>query len=99
MVPSPTKKDISTSSHVEEEHIEGMGEIKVPESDLKLDSNGLPLEPQPSDHKDDPLVRGSLKKWQTKELLALIHGIAELAKLVQILRPALTLHSCIYRTV
>lgn len=25
--------------------------------DLKLDERGLPLVPQPSDHKDDPLVR------------------------------------------
>lgn len=24
---------------------------------LKLDKNGLPMVPQPSDHKDDPLVR------------------------------------------
>lgn len=66
MAPSPTNKDISTSSHVEEEHIEGLGEIKVPTSDLKLDSNGLPLEPQPSDHKDDPLVRSSLESGKQK---------------------------------
>jgi hypothetical protein len=26
--------------------------------DLKLDKHGLPLVPQPSDRKDDPLVRG-----------------------------------------
>lgn len=57
----PTDKDISTSSHIEEDRIETMGEMKVPMSDLKLDSNGLPLEPQPSNHKDDPLVRSPLR--------------------------------------
>ena len=36
-------------------------EGKEPISGLKLDASGLPLVPQPSDHKDDPLVcRGSL---------------------------------------
>lgn len=32
-------------------------ESKEPPSGLKLDASGLPLVPQPSDHKDDPLVR------------------------------------------
>jgi hypothetical protein len=31
-------------------------ESKEPPSGLKLDASGLPLVPQPSDHKDDPLV-------------------------------------------
>ena len=93
----PTDKDISTSSHIEEERIEAMGEMKIPMSDLKLDSNGLPLEPQPSDHKDDPLVRSSLRICRTDGLLFLIQIIAELAKVVQILCSALTLRSCVYR--
>lgn len=50
-------KDISSTSHIEEERIEAMVETKLPVTNLKLDSSGLPLEPQPSDHKDDPLVR------------------------------------------
>lgn len=61
MAPRSTEKDISSTSHIEEQPIETMGEMKVPMSDLKLDSNGLPLVPQPSDHKDDPLVRNSLR--------------------------------------
>jgi hypothetical protein len=32
-------------------------EIKNEQPQLKLDEHGLPLVPQPSDHKDDPLVR------------------------------------------
>jgi hypothetical protein len=33
---------------------------EVQESPLKLDANGIPLVPQPSDRKDDPLVRSVL---------------------------------------
>jgi hypothetical protein len=42
------------TSHIEsaEEDIQ----IKQSLPDLKLDEHGLPLVPQPSDHKDDPLV-------------------------------------------
>jgi hypothetical protein len=61
MAPRPTDKDISSSSHIEEQRIEAMEEMRVPMSNLKLDSDGLPLEPQPSDHKDDPLVRSFFK--------------------------------------
>jgi hypothetical protein len=57
MAPLPADKDISSSSHIEEERIEAMDEKRIPTSNLKLDADGLPLEPQPSDHKDDPLVR------------------------------------------
>ena len=43
-------KDIS-------EMLRGVGEVKDPDiSILKLDARGVPLVPQPSDHKDDPLV-------------------------------------------
>lgn len=59
MTPDPTEKNISSSSHIEKKEIETMEEMKVSLSDLKLDSSGLPLVPQPSDHKDDPLVRTS----------------------------------------
>lgn len=51
------KRATPSADHVEEtpspfEAEEG----KEPISDLKLDAHGLPLVPQPSDHKDDPLV-------------------------------------------
>jgi hypothetical protein len=42
-------------SHMED--VEVSDTLKEPVSNLKLDANGLPLEPQPSDRKDDPLVR------------------------------------------
>lgn len=44
------------AAHVEESPSGYENESKEPISDLKLDANGLPLVPQPSDHKDDPLV-------------------------------------------
>ena len=31
-------------------------DVKTSQPRLKLDDHGLPLVPQPSDHKDDPLV-------------------------------------------
>jgi hypothetical protein len=71
MAPRPTDKDISSSSHVEKQPIEEMEEMGVPTSNLKLDSNGLPLVPQPSDHKDDPLVRSSFRIFQKEGLLVL----------------------------
>jgi hypothetical protein len=97
MAPHPTDKDIPSSSYIEEQRIEVTGEMKAPMSDLKLDSNGLPLEPQPSDHKDDPLVRSSLRICRTEGLLVLIQITAELAKVVQILCSAPTLRSCVCR--
>ena len=97
MSPSSTEKDISPSD-VEEQRIEAMDEKTAAEPNLKLDSNGLPLVPQPSDHKDDPLVRSSLRICQTEGLLALTQIIAELATMVQILCSALTLPSCVYRS-
>lgn len=42
-------------SHMED--VEVSDTLKDPVSNLKLDAHGLPLEPQPSDCKDDPLVR------------------------------------------
>jgi len=45
------------SNMVEIEEI-GMRKVENPYGNLKLDARGLPLVPQPSDHKDDPLVRG-----------------------------------------
>ena len=95
MAPRPTE---ISSSHIEKIRTDAIEVMKVPVSNLKLDSNGLPLVPQPSDHKDDPLVRSSLRVLQTEWLLVLIQIIAELAKLVQILCSALTLRSFVYCT-
>lgn len=97
MASYPTDKDIS-SSHLEEQQIGPLGEMKIPMSDLKLDSEGLPLVPQPSDNKEDPLVSRPLRMCQAGGLLVLIPIIAELAEVVQILRSALTLLACVYRT-
>ena len=96
MAAHPTEKDIP-SSDIEVQRVESAGEMKPPVSDIKLDSSGLPLVPQPSDHKDDPLVRSSLRMCRTEGLLVLIHIIAELATLVQILCSAPALPSCVYR--
>jgi len=44
------RKDVSGVLHEEDE-------IKDPEAiRLKLDARGVPVVPQPTDHKDDPLV-------------------------------------------
>lgn len=40
----------------EKETLEINGNEKASTQALKLDKHGLPLVPQPSDHKDDPLV-------------------------------------------
>lgn len=73
MAPHPAEKDISSASHVEEQPVQlpinAMGEMKVPISDLKLDEHGLPLVPQPSDHKDDPLVSVSSRVLLLKDPL------------------------------
>ena len=47
------EKDVPTVQHVDD----SPGAVtKESFADLKLDAQGLPLVPQPSDHKDDPLV-------------------------------------------
>ena len=46
-------KEVLAWAHAEHEH--GPGHEKG-ESHFKLDKNGLPLVPQPSSHKADPLV-------------------------------------------
>jgi hypothetical protein len=48
------EKDIQTL-HVESSS-EDEAQTKGVRPELKLDENGLPLVPQPSDHPDDPLV-------------------------------------------
>jgi hypothetical protein len=48
-------KEVRLSLHFEESNSDRMDEKPVV-ADLKLDEHGLPLVPQPSDHKDDPLV-------------------------------------------
>lgn len=54
------KPAVPNAAHVEESASPfetSSKDSKEPVSDLKLDKHGLPLVPQPSDHKDDPLVR------------------------------------------
>lgn len=54
------KPAVPNAAHVEESASpfeRSSKDSKEPVSDLKLDKHGLPLVPQPSDHKDDPLVR------------------------------------------
>jgi hypothetical protein len=52
---SNTPKNVRDSSQIEDVEAETQKEtLSIP---LKVDSKGLPLAPQPSDHKDDPLVR------------------------------------------
>lgn len=47
------EKDLPSAVHVPEVN----GSVKSDAASiLKLDQHGLPLVPQPSDHKDDPLV-------------------------------------------
>jgi hypothetical protein len=50
------KRTAPSAAHVEESPPGFEPDGKEPVSDLKLDASGLPLVPQPSDHKDDPLV-------------------------------------------
>jgi hypothetical protein len=47
----------SSSLHAEKSDSDGLQEKAVSERPLKLDAQGLPLAPQPSDRADDPLVR------------------------------------------
>jgi hypothetical protein len=49
-------KEVRLSLYFEEGDPDRMDEKPVV-ADLKLDEHGLPLVPQPSDHKDDPLVK------------------------------------------
>lgn len=44
------------SFHAEKSDSDGVREKETQERPLKLDANGLPLMPQPSDRTDDPLV-------------------------------------------
>lgn len=53
------KPAVPNAAHVEESASPfetSSKDSKEPVSDLKLDAHGLPLVPQPSNHKDDPLV-------------------------------------------
>jgi hypothetical protein len=49
----------SNSLHTEKSDSEARAK-EIQESPLKLDAHGIPLLPQPSDRKDDPLVRSVL---------------------------------------
>jgi hypothetical protein len=72
-------KEVRASLHIEEGDSDRMDEKSVV-ADLKLDEHGLPLVPQPSDHKDDPLV----SRLSISSLLChlLTNGCLELAALV-----------------
>ncbi|KAM0253069.1 hypothetical protein ACHAQJ_007445 [Trichoderma viride] len=72
------KRTVPSSAHVEEtppgfEPEEG----KEPISDLKLDASGLPLVPQPSDHKDDPLNWPYWYKYYVLSLLCLLAFVVQ----------------------
>ncbi|KAH8905828.1 MFS general substrate transporter [Coniochaeta sp. PMI_546] len=60
--------------HVEDGH-ESESKDAVPS--LKLDHNGLPLEPQPSDHKDDPLNWPIWYKYYVLALLCLLAFVVQ----------------------
>ncbi len=51
---------------ISEAHMED-GPLKEPIPNLKTGRDGLPLVPQPSDHKDDPLV-GLLSRVQEPQI-------------------------------
>lgn len=71
-------------------------EVKDPDASvLKLDARGVPLVPQPSDHKEDPLVCIRPSASRNGPLILLV----ELATVLQILCALLTMSPCIYCTV
>ena len=76
------EKDFRTS-HIESAEDDTPTKNVLP--DLKLDENGLPLVPQPSDHKDDPLVYHPNIHYPPSDMTNTLR--AELASMVQILRP------------
>lgn len=51
-----TDKQVRNSLHIEEAGKDSDDQKAPVQSNLKLDAHGLPLVPQPSNHKDDPLV-------------------------------------------
>ncbi|KAI5461870.1 major facilitator superfamily domain-containing protein [Mariannaea sp. PMI_226] len=67
---------MATSVHVED-GIHSSSESKEPVSDLKLGHDGLPLVPQPSDHKDDPLNWPTWYKYYVLTLLCLLAFIVQ----------------------
>ena len=72
-------KKVRLSLHFEEGASDRMDDKPVV-ADLKLDEHGLPLVPQPSDHKDDPLV--SRRSIPSLLCHLLTNGNLELAALV-----------------
>lgn len=49
-------KEVRRSLHISDADADPEVQKAAEHIDLKLDEHGLPLVPQPSDHKDDPLV-------------------------------------------
>lgn len=76
-------------------------DVKDPErSNLKLDARGVPLVPQPSDHKDDPLVRPyNVDYRRIDESKICLPPATELVSALQILRVVPAMFACICRPV
>lgn len=80
------REDSDTNINVEK------GVLTVEESNgapLKLDKRGLPLVPQPSDHKDDPLNWSTVQKYYVVTLMSCFTLMAQLG--AAILNPAFVL--------
>lgn len=72
---SNSDKDVRVSLHVEGSEEEMRPKTDQP--DLKLDQQGLPLVPQPSDHKDDPLNWPRWYKYYVLSLLCLLAFVVQ----------------------
>ncbi|PON26135.1 hypothetical protein TGAM01_v205079 [Trichoderma gamsii] len=74
------KPAVPNAAHVEESASPfetSSKDSKEPVSDLKLDKHGLPLVPQPSDHKDDPLNWPYWYKYFVLALLCLLAFVVQ----------------------
>ena len=56
MASDNSDKNPRASLHIEDAEVDAEVQKEDAHPHLKLDERGLPLVPQPSDHKDDPLV-------------------------------------------
>ncbi|KAH8802526.1 major facilitator superfamily domain-containing protein [Xylogone sp. PMI_703] len=70
-------KDVRRSLHVDEAEADPEVQKSAVHIDLKLDSNGLPLVPQPSDHKDDPLNWPLWYKYYVLFLICLLGFVVQ----------------------
>ncbi len=97
-----TEKQVRESLQIEDA-MDASSEEKGPHvHHIKLDANGLPLVPQPSDHKDDPLV--CILRFSPSQgedicfTLLWLTPLAELVFMVQILCPVHPLSPGLHRT-